>query len=80
MSNEDISMVSNVLLGITNPNKDVRTNSENKLQELSNNLGALTYYLIEIASKPTKNDNEKIIKTTAQVIGRKILDRQKDEK
>ena len=65
MSNKDISMVCNVLLGITNPNKDVRTNSENKLQELSNNLGALTYYLIEIASKPTKNDNEKIIKTTA---------------
>ena len=80
MSNEDISMVCNVLLGITNPNKDVRTNSENKLQELSNNLGALTYYLIEIASKPTKNDNEKIIKTTALVLGRKILDRQKDEK
>ena len=57
MSNEDISMVSNVLLGITNPNKDVRTNTENKLQELSNNLGALTYCLIEIASKPATNDN-----------------------
>ena len=80
MSNEDISMVCNVLLGITNPDKEVRTQSENKLQELSNNLGALTFCFIEIASKPATNDKEKIIKTTALVIGRKILDRQKDAK
>ena len=77
MSNEDISMVCNVLLGITNPNKEIRTNSVNKLQELSNNLGALTYCLIDIASKVATNDKEKIVKTTALVIGRKILDTQK---
>ena len=74
MSNEDISMVCNVLLGISNPNKDIRTNSVNKLQELSNNLGALTFCLIEIASKTATNNEEKIIKTTALVICRKIVD------
>jgi hypothetical protein len=74
MSNEDISMVCNVLLGISNPDKDIRTTSVNKLQELSNNLGALTYCLIEIASKAATNNDEKRIKTTALVICRKIVD------
>ena len=73
MSNEDISIVCNVLQGISNPNKEIRTSSVNKLQELSNNLGALTYCLLDIASKVPTNDKEKIIKTTALVIGRKIL-------
>jgi hypothetical protein len=74
MSNEDISMVCDVLLGISNQDKNIRTNSVNKLQELSNNLGALTYCLIEIASKTATNDKEKIVKTTALVICRKIID------
>ena len=74
MSNEDISMVCDVLLGISNQDKDIRTNSVNKLQELSNNLGALTFCLIEIASKTATNDKEKTVKTTALVICRKILD------
>ena len=73
MSNEDILMVCDVLLGITNPDKNIRNNSVNKLLELSNNLGALTFCLIEIASKNATNDKEKIIKTTALVICRKIL-------
>ena len=76
MSNEDISMVCEVLLGISNPDKDIRTKSVNKLQELSNNLGALTFCLIEIASKAATNDKEKIIKTTSLVICRKILESQ----
>jgi hypothetical protein len=59
MSNEDISMVCAVLLGFTNPDKEVRTKSMNKLQELSNNLGAITYCLVDIASKTATNDNEK---------------------
>ena len=79
MSNEDISMVCNVLLGISNPNKEIRTNSVNKLLELSKNLGALTFCLIEIASKNATNDTEKIIKTTALVIARKIVDTKKDK-
>ena len=79
MSNEDISMVCQVLLGFTNPNKDIRTNSVNKLQELSKNLGALTYCLIEIASKPATNNEEKTVKTAALVIGRKIMDTQKKD-
>ena len=73
MSNEDILMVCNVLLGIANPDKNIRDNSVKKLLELSNNLGALTFCLIEIASKKATNDKEKIIKTTALVICRKIL-------
>ena len=74
MSTEDISMVCDVLLGISNPDKEIRTNSVDKLQQLSNNLGALTYCLIEIASKTPTNDKEKIIKTTALVLCRKIVD------
>ena len=74
MSTQDISMVCDVLLGISNPNKEIRTNSVNKLQELSNNLGALTFCLIEIASKTATNPNEKTIKTTALILGRKIVE------
>ena len=77
MLNEDISMVCAVLLGFTNPDKEVRTKSMNKLQELSNNLGALTFCLIDIASKISTNDKEKIVKTTALAICRKILDYKK---
>ena len=67
-------MVCDVLLGISNPNKEIRTNSVNKLQELSNNLGALTYCLIEISLKTPTNDKEKTIKTTALVLCRKIVE------
>ena len=74
MTSQDISMVCEVLLGISNPNKEIRTNSVNKLQELSNNLGALTLCLIEIALKSATNQEEKTIKTTALVLGRKIVE------
>lgn len=74
MSEEDISMVCQVLLGISDADKNIRSNSVNKLQELSKNLGALSYCLIEIASKQATNDKEKIIKTTALVICRKIIE------
>ena len=74
MSSEDISMVCEVLLGISNPDKEIRTNSVNKLQELSNNLGALAFCLIEIASKTATNTREKTIQTTALVLCRKIVD------
>ena len=79
MSTQDISMVSNILLGISNPNKEIRTNSINKLQELSNNLGALTFCLIEIASKTSNDSNEKTIKTTALILGRKIVETKSKE-
>ena len=72
-------MVSNILLGISNPNKEIRTNSINKLQELSNNLGALTFCLIEIASKTSNDSNEKTIKTTALILGRKIVETKSKE-
>jgi len=79
MTTEDISMVCDVLLGISNPNKEIRTNSINKLQELSNNLGALTFCLIEIASKTSNDSNEKTIKTTALILGRKIVETKSKE-
>ena len=79
MSNEDISMVCNILLGITNVDKEIRMKSVNKLLELSNNLGALTFCLIEIASKNATNEKERIIKITALVICRKILTTKKEE-
>ena len=72
-------MVSSILLGISNPNKEIRTNSINKLQELSNNLGALTFCLIEIASKTSNDSNEKTIKTTALILGRKIVETKSKE-
>ena len=94
MSNEDINMVTEILLGITNTDKNIRTNSINKLQELKNNLGALIYCLLEIAQNKSNlinnnnnnninfnninsnnnNNNDKIIKTSALVICRKILE------
>ena len=78
-------MITEVLLGITNPDKNIRTNSINKLQELKNNLGALIYCLLEIVQNKSNsininnnnsnyNNKDKVIKTSALVICRKILD------
>ena len=78
-------MITEILLGITNPDKNIRTNSINKLQELKNNLGALIYCLLEIVQNKTNsinisnnnsnyNNKDKVIKTSALVICRKILD------
>ena len=78
-------MITEILLGITNPDKNIRTNSINKLQELKNNLGALIYCLLEIVQNKSNsininnnnsnyNNKDKVIKTSALVICRKILD------
>ena len=74
MSSEDINMVSQILKGITNPDKQIRTEAVNKLQELRQNLGALTYCLLQIAQLPSNTNEEELIKTTSLVICRKILD------
>ena len=74
MSTEDLKMVGQVLMGITNPDKQIRTQAVNKLQELRQNLGALTYCLLEIAQLPLNTPQDQLIKTTALVICRKILD------
>ena len=82
MSNEDLNLITELLLGINNPDKIIRTNSINKLQELKNNLGALIYCLLEIVQNKSNSNNnnshynnkDKLIKTSALVICRKILD------
>ena len=74
MSSEDINMVKLILKGITNPDKNIRTEAVNKLQELRKNLGALTYCLLQIAQLPINSNEEQLIKTTSLVICRKILD------
>ena len=74
MSSEDINMVKQILKGITNPDKIIRTEAINKLQELRKNLGALTYCLLQIAELPINSNEEQLIKTTSLVICRKILD------
>ena len=74
MSTEDIEMVSKVLMGITNPEKEIRTAAMSKLEELRKNLGAITYCLLQIAQLPSNTQQEELIKTTALVICRKILD------
>ena len=79
MSSQDIAMVCDVLLGVSSPDKTIRTASVNKLQELGQNLGALTYCLIDIASKTATNDKEKTVKTTSLVICRKFLDNKKSD-
>jgi hypothetical protein len=40
-------MVSEILSGITNISKEIRTASMNKLQELRKNLGELTFCLLQ---------------------------------
>ena len=74
MSSEDINMVKQILKGITNPDKIIRTEAINKLQELRKNLGPLTYCLLQIAELPINSNEEQLIKTTSLVICRKILD------
>ena len=87
MTSQDLNMVTKILLGITNPDKNIRTESVNKLQELRKNLGALTFCLLQITqiySNKINNNNininnnnkneDQIIITSALVICRKILD------
>ena len=76
MSTDDLMMVSEVLLGITNVSKEIRTASMNKLQELRKNLGALTFCLLQISDSSNNNNNinNQNLQITALVICRKILD------
>ena len=78
MSTDDLLMVSEVLSGITNVSKEIRTASMNKLQELRKNLGALTFCLLQISDSSPNNNNNSInnqnLQITALVICRKILD------
>ena len=75
MSYEDIQIISELLLGITNTNKNIRVNSVSKLQELSkNNFNLLFFSLLEIIEKSSKNENQNLLKTTSLIICRKIIE------
>lgn len=77
MSNQDIQIICELLLGISNTNNEIRTISVNKLQELTNkNFDKLLFCLLEIIEKiSTKSDNnQNLLKTTSLVICRKIIE------
>ena len=77
MSKQDIQAISQLLLGITNLNKNIRCLSISKLQELNlHNFDLLLFCLLEIIEKTsiTKNDNDNLLKETSLVICRKIIE------
>ena len=78
MSIQEIEMISELLLGITNPDKNIHTISMTKLLELnSKNFDLLLYYLLVIVEKGSKpiNDKQKLLKITSLVIARKIIEK-----
>ena len=48
MSAEDISLVTNMLAGILNPNNTIRKEAEAKLQLMYQNMGALLFCLVKV--------------------------------
>ena len=80
MSTEDLTMISQLLLGINNPDKQIRTEAESKIKTLSQNLGALSFCLIQIGAISSQNPQDMLVKQTALVILRKILDQAGIEK
>ena len=77
MSNQDIQIICELLLGIFNPNKDIRDISVNKLQELmEKNFEVLLFCLLEIIEKiqSTSDKSQNLLKNTSLVISRKIIE------
>ena len=77
MSNQDIQIICELLLGITNINENIRNVSVNKLQELiSKQFDLLLLCILEIVEKTSASteDKQKLLKTTSLVIGRKIIE------
>ena len=78
MSIQEIEMISELLLGITNPDKNIHTISMTKLLDLnSKNFDLLLYYLLVIIEKGSKpiNNKQKLLKITSLVIARKIIEK-----
>ena len=77
MSSQNIQIISELLLGVTNLNENIRSVSISKLQELYlHNFDLLLFCLLEIIEKTsisTKN-NQDLLKTTSLVICRKIIE------
>ncbi len=76
MSSEDLQIITSVLEGFLNPNKEIRTQSEAKFNELSKNLQALIFCLSKISVESVN----KPIKTFALIAIRKLLDFGSDDK
>ena len=77
MSNQNIEIISDLLLGITNVDNNERNISVNKLQYLKeNNFVILLFNLLEIIEKnfAPKNNKQALLKTTSLVICRKIIE------
>ena len=77
MSDYNIQIISNLLLGITNTNKNIRTNSINKIQDFYQNHFDLFFYsLLNIIENTfnAKDDISILLKNTSLVIGRKVLE------
>ena len=80
MSSEDISLVSKILAGVNSTDATIRTEAAKKLGELRQNLGAISFCLLQISSLQATTPEEVTVKTTALVILRKILDLEGEEK
>ena len=80
MSSEDISLVSKILAGVNSTDATIRTEAAKKLEELRQNLGAISFCLLQISSLQATTPEEVTVKTTALVILRKILDLEGEEK
>ena len=77
MSDEDIQLISNLLLGISNIDKNIQTNSINNLQNFyKQKYDVFLYCLLNIIEKTTKSvKNEQILlRNTSLVICRKIIE------
>ena len=77
MSNQEIGIISELLLGITNPDRNIHTMSVNKLLELnSKNFDLFLFYLLDIIEKNSKpiNEKQKLLKITSLIISRKIIE------
>ena len=77
MSDNDIQLISNLLLGISNTNKEIQTNSINEIQEFyKTKYDVFLYCLLNIIEKTSKSiDNTQILlRNTSMVICRKIIE------
>jgi len=77
MSNQNIEIISDLLLGITNVDNNERILSVNKLQYLKeNNFDILLFSLLEIIEKnfAPKDNKQDLLKATSLVICRKIIE------
>lgn len=70
MSSEDIQMITEILSGYTNPNNNIRKAAETKLNDLRENLGAISYCLLSVTSNQAL---QFILKKTSLVLLRQIL-------